>query len=112
MRRGAVGRHHLTGAIGDLADADAPRNWQTAAHALGRAGVRRARQGRAHSRRSRRRNPGNFASLPRAAGRVKARAVLDQLARDSNDNVVEAAIDAMRTSVAHEADAFYVEALA
>ncbi|MFN7980465.1 MAG: peptidylprolyl isomerase [Vicinamibacterales bacterium] len=103
---------YLTGAIADLADADAPRNWQTAAHALGAlASAAPDKAERALASFAQAKSWQLRVAAARAAGRLNARAVLDALARDSHDNVVEAAIDAMRTSVAHEADAFYVEAL-
>jgi len=103
---------YLTGAIADLADADAPRNWQPAAHAL--VALASAAPDKADGALQ------TFAgaktwelrvAAARAAGRVKARGVLEQLARDPNDNVVEAAVDALRTTVAHNADAVYIEAL-
>lgn len=104
---------YLAGAIADLADADAPRNWQPAAHAL--VALASAAPDKAESALAAFAGANTWqlrVAAARTAGRIKARAALDKLARDTNDNVVEAAIDALRTSVAHDADAFYIEALA
>lgn len=103
---------YLTGAIADLADADAPRNWQPAAHALG--ALASAAPEKAEAALTPFATAKSWqlrAAAARAAGRLKSRAVLDQFARDTHDNVVEAAVDALRTSVAHDADTVYIEAL-
>jgi cyclophilin family peptidyl-prolyl cis-trans isomerase len=47
----------------------------------------------------------------RAAALLKDRAALDVLARDQDDNVAEAAIEALRTLAGHDADGVYLAAL-
>ena len=96
----------------DLTDAEAPRNWHRAAHSL--VAVATAAPDRA------------VAALPlfaasrvwelrmyaaRAAAIVKQRDLLERLARDTNDNVVEAALGGLTTTAAHEADEAYIAAL-
>src|SRR5438270_99140 len=48
----------------------------------------------------------------RAAAQLRDRAVLERLARDDDDNVAEAAVDALHTLAGHDADAIYTAALA
>jgi cyclophilin family peptidyl-prolyl cis-trans isomerase len=96
----------------DLADAEAPRNWHRAAHSL--VALATAAPDRA------------VAALPsfaasrvwqlrmytaRAAAVAKERDVLERLARDANDNVVEAALGGLTTTAGHDADDVYVSAL-
>jgi cyclophilin family peptidyl-prolyl cis-trans isomerase len=96
----------------DLTDAEAPRNWHRAAHSL--VAVATAAPDRA------------VAALPlfaasrvwelrmyaaRAAAIVKQRDLLERLARDTNDNVVEAALGGLTTTAGHEADEVYIAAL-
>jgi cyclophilin family peptidyl-prolyl cis-trans isomerase len=102
---------YLTQAL-DLSDAQAPRNWHRAAHAL--VALASAAPDRVASVLP------SFATshvwqirmyAARAAGRLKRRDVLEQLAHDTNDNVVEAAISALNSTAGHEADELYVSAL-
>ena len=96
---------YLVHAVSDVADAEAPRNWHRAAHALVALAAAAP--------------PLATSALPpfagahawqlrvyvaRAAGLLGTRAILDQLVRDSDDNVVEAAVVALSASVGHEAD--------
>jgi len=96
----------------DLADAEAPRNWHRAAHSL----VALATAAPA----------GAVAALPsfaasrvwqlrmytaRAAAILKQRDLLQRLARDTNDNVVEAALGGLTTTAGHDADDVFVTAL-
>jgi cyclophilin family peptidyl-prolyl cis-trans isomerase len=96
----------------DLADAEAPRNWHRAAHSL--VALATAAPDRA------------VAALPsfatsrvwqlrmytaRAAAIVKQRDLLERLARDANDNVVEGALVGLTSTVGHVADEMYISAL-
>jgi cyclophilin family peptidyl-prolyl cis-trans isomerase/HEAT repeat protein len=102
----------LEQAVADLVDAEVPRNWHRAAHALvalaqaapgkaaeplGRLAASRVWQLRMYS--------------TRAAATLKQRPVLDALLKDANPNVVEAAIVGLSATVGHDADAQYVAAL-
>lgn len=103
---------YLAGAVADPADAETPRNWHSAAHALlALASVAPDRAAAAIPSFASARTWQLRVAAARAAGLVKARTLLDRLATDSADNVVEAAIDALRTSAGHDADAVYVAAL-
>ena len=96
----------------DLADAQAPRNWHRAAHAL--VALATADPNRAAAAMP------SFAAAhvwqlrmytARAAAAISARELLERLARDPNDNVVEAALNGLTKTVGHEADDLYIAAL-
>ena len=103
---------YLGHAVSDLADAEAPRNWHRSAHAL--IALTSAVPDRAAT------------ALPqfltaktwqlrmyaaRAAAALRLRAPLEQLARDTENNVVEVAVVGLSSLVGHDADPLYVEAL-
>jgi cyclophilin family peptidyl-prolyl cis-trans isomerase/HEAT repeat protein len=103
----------LEHAVTDLPPAGAPRAWHRAAHAL--VALATAAPERA------------TAALPqfidsrvwqlrlygaRAAAQLGDRAALERLARDDDDNVAEAAVEALQKSAGHDADAIYAAALA
>lgn len=102
----------LKGAAADLTDAELPRNWHRAARALialatadpegATALLPRYASARTWQLR---------VAAARAATPLKGRDVLRSLARDSDDNVVEAAIVALNTVVGHDADDLYIAAL-
>ena len=103
---------YLLQAVADRADAEAPRNWHRAAHALVALASAAPDQARAAV--------GTFATsgvwqlrmfAARAAGILKQRDTLEQLARDAEDNVVEAAVIALGATAGHDADDVYVSAL-
>jgi cyclophilin family peptidyl-prolyl cis-trans isomerase len=98
--------------VTDLTSAGAPRGWHRAAHALVALASAQPSRG--------------AAALPqftgsriwqlrlyaaRAAAELKARDALEQLARDEDDNVAEAAVDGLHTLAGHDADAIYVAQL-
>jgi cyclophilin family peptidyl-prolyl cis-trans isomerase len=98
--------------VTDLTSAGAARSWHRAAHALVALASAQPSRG--------------AAALPqftgsriwqlrlyaaRAAAELKARDALEQLARDEDDNVAEAAVDGLRKVAGHDADAIYVAAL-
>ena len=108
---GAV--QYLGSAVADLADAEMPRNWHRSAHALVALASAAPEQA--------------MAALPafasartwqvrmyaaRAAAALGAREPLERLARDQDDNVVEAAILGLSKTVGHEANRIYLNALA
>ena len=105
-------RASLNQAIADRADAEAPRNWHRAGHALvalataAPADARAALDGYATSGVWQLR-----VAAARAAGVLRWREALERLARDSEDNVVEAALIALNGAVGHDADELYVSAL-
>jgi len=104
---------YLSRAVSDLADAEAPRNWHRAAHALvALAAADPARAGAALPTYLRARTWQLRLYAARAAGSLRLREPLEQLARDADDNVVEAAVAALSSLVGHEADRVYVDALA
>ena len=103
----------LSRVVRDLTDAAQARGWHRAAHAL----VAFAAADPADA----------AAALPpftgssvwqlrmyaaRAARELKDRDALDQLARDDDDNVSEAAVDGLHAIAGHDADTIYVSALA
>lgn len=103
----------LTSHVTNLGDAEAPRNWHRAAHALlalGTAAPRVAGE-RIHVFAGARTWQLRVYSA-RTAAVLGRRDVLDALARDPYDNVVEAAIIALHATVGHAADPVYVAALA
>jgi cyclophilin family peptidyl-prolyl cis-trans isomerase len=96
----------------DLSDAEAPRNWHRAAHALlaaASAAPEPAALALPMFARSRVWQIRMYAA--RAAGTLKRADVLDRLAQDSNDNVIEAAITGLNATVGHAADEVYVACL-
>jgi cyclophilin family peptidyl-prolyl cis-trans isomerase len=98
--------------VSDVADAEAPRNWHRAAHAI--VALAAAAPDRAAAA-----MPALAASgvwqlrsyTARAAATLKDRGTLEALARDSSDNVVETAIAGLRAIAGHDADAVYAAAL-
>ena len=96
----------------DLEDAEAPHNWHRAAHSLG--ALATAAPDKAMSV-----LPPFAAShvwqlrmyTARAAAVLKIRDVLERLASDANDNVVEAALNGLTKTAGHDADEIYVGAL-
>jgi cyclophilin family peptidyl-prolyl cis-trans isomerase len=103
---------YLSQAVSDLADAEVPRNWHRAAHAL--VALATASPDRALA-------PLEVLSTSRvwqlrmysarAAGILKRRELLERLTRDVDDNVAEAAISAL-AGVAGRDAAIYIAALA
>jgi cyclophilin family peptidyl-prolyl cis-trans isomerase len=96
----------------DLAQADSPRGWHRAAHAivaLASASPERAAASLPSFTGSRVWQLRLYAA--RAATTLKDSAALEKLARDDNDNVVEAAIDGLSRTAGHAADALYIAAL-
>ncbi|HEX3645006.1 MAG TPA: peptidylprolyl isomerase [Vicinamibacterales bacterium] len=98
--------------VTDLTSAGAARGWHRAAHALVALASAQPSRG--------------AAALPqftgsriwqlrlyaaRAAAELKARDALEQLARDQDDNVAEAAVDGLRKLAGHDADAIYLAEL-
>jgi cyclophilin family peptidyl-prolyl cis-trans isomerase len=98
--------------VSDLTSAGIARGWHRAAHALVALASAQPSRG--------------AAALPqftgsriwqlrlyaaRAAAELKARDALDQLARDEDDNVAEAALDGLRKLAGHDADPIYVAQL-
>ncbi len=103
---------HLVQLVSDVDDAEAPRNWHRAAHAI--VALAAAAPERA------------AAALPpilssrvwqlrlygaRASAALRRRDLLEPLAADPDDNVAEAAISALTTLAGHDADGIYVPAL-
>ena len=98
--------------VHDLADAGSPRGWHRSAHALtalASAAPDRARAVLAQ-----------FGASPtwqlrmyavRAAAILRDREALEAAAKDDNDNVREAAVEALQKQVGHDADAIYVSQL-
>lgn len=102
----------LEAMLSDPAAAGSPRGWHHAAHAivaLAAAAPERAAPLMARCLASRVWQLRMYAA--RAAASLRNRPVLEALAADADDNVVEAAIDGLVTVAAHEADALYVAAL-
>jgi cyclophilin family peptidyl-prolyl cis-trans isomerase len=103
----------LESIVNDLSSAGAARGWQRAARAIvALAGAAPSRAAEA---------VGQFAAstrwqlrayAARAAAALGDRGRLDALAADTNDNVVEAALEGLSRVAGHEADARYIEALA
>jgi cyclophilin family peptidyl-prolyl cis-trans isomerase/HEAT repeat protein len=98
--------------VRDLADAAQPRSWHRPAHAI--VALATAKPDAAASALP------QFIASPvwqlrlyaaRAASVLKNREALEQLARDQDDNVREAAVDGLRTVAGHEADAVYASQL-
>ena len=108
--RDAVAR--LEHAITDLSTAGSPRGWHKAAHAsvaLAVAMPERASELLGQLIGSSIWQLRMYAA--RAATILRLRERLEQLARDPNDNVVEAAIEGLKTVAGHGGDAAYIAAL-
>lgn len=104
---------YLSQAIADRADAEAPRNWHRAAHALvALATADPARAAAATDSYASSRVWQLRVAAARAAGLLKQREILGRLAGDAEDNVVEAAVIALSATAGHDADALYASALA
>jgi cyclophilin family peptidyl-prolyl cis-trans isomerase len=102
----------LEDAITDLSAVNSPRGWHRAAHAgvaLAFAQPERAAALLGHLAGSNIWQLRMYAA--RAATILKDRVRLAALARDANDNVVEAAIEGLRAVSGHDSDALYVAAL-
>ncbi len=98
--------------VSDLTGAGAARSWHRAAHALVALATVQPDRGAAvlpQFTGSRIWQLRLYAA--RAAAELKARDALEQLARDEDDNVAEAAVGGLRKLAAHEADAIYVAQL-
>jgi cyclophilin family peptidyl-prolyl cis-trans isomerase/HEAT repeat protein len=98
--------------VGDLSSAADARGWHRPAHALVALAAAVPERGGAvlpQFTGSRIWQLRMYAA--RAAAQLKQPAVLEQLARDDDDNVREAAVEGLRTAVAHDADAVYVSQL-
>ncbi|MFN7917414.1 MAG: peptidylprolyl isomerase [Vicinamibacterales bacterium] len=104
---------YLGQAVADLADAEAPRNWHRAAHALLALAAAAPDQA----------GPALVPFLgaktwqlrmyaARAAAALSLRPPLERLAQDADDNVVEVALNGLSTLAGHEADPIFVAALA
>jgi cyclophilin family peptidyl-prolyl cis-trans isomerase/HEAT repeat protein len=103
----------LEEAVTNLGAASSPRGWHRAAHAgvaLALALPERARALLGHLAGSSVWQLRMYAA--RAATILKDRQRLEELARDANDNVVEAAIEGLRAVAGHESDAVYLAAIA
>jgi cyclophilin family peptidyl-prolyl cis-trans isomerase len=103
----------LEHAVSDLAPAGAPRAWHRAAHALvalASASPESATAALAQFTGSHTWQMRAYAA--RAAAQLGNRAVLETLARDEDDNVAEAAVEALHKLAGHDADAIYVGDLA
>jgi cyclophilin family peptidyl-prolyl cis-trans isomerase/HEAT repeat protein len=103
---------YLERSVADLPDAEAPRNWHRAAHALialATSAPERARQPMTVFAGSRVWQLRMYAA--RAAAILRQREQLDRLVHDDNDNVVEAAIVALGQVAGHDADEAYIGAL-
>jgi len=96
----------------DLAGASAPRNWHRSAHAivaLAKAAPDRASAVLGHYAGSSTWQLRMYAA--RAAALVNDRERLEKFAQDSDDNVVEAAVDELRRLNGHASDGIYIAAL-
>lgn len=104
---------YLQHAVADLADAEIPRNWHRSAHALvalASAAPADATTALTPFLSARTWQLRMYAA--RAAAALRLREPLERLARDTEDNVVEAAIVALTTLAGHDADRIYIDALA
>ena len=102
----------LENAIADVSMAGSARGWHRAAHAsvaLATAAPERAAATLGHLTGSSIWQLRMYAA--RAATILKDRERLAQLARDADDNVVEAAVEGLRAVAGHDGDAVYVAAL-
>jgi len=102
----------LEHAVDDLADVGSPRGWHRAAHAIvAMAAAAPDRASAVLPRFSGSKTWQLRMYAARAAAALKDRAALDTLAADADDNVREAAVDALRRVAGHDADAVYVAEL-
>jgi len=98
--------------VSDLTSAGVARSWHRAAHALVALAAAQPDRGAAvlpQFTGSRIWQLRLYAA--RAAAEIKARDALEQLARDEDDNVAEAAVGGLRKLAGHDADAIYVAQL-
>jgi cyclophilin family peptidyl-prolyl cis-trans isomerase len=102
----------LERSVTDLAEAGSARGWHRAAHGLVALAAASPARGAAALK--------QFAGsriwqlrlyAARAAAPLKDRAALDALGKDDDDNVREAAVDALRKLAGHEADEIYLAGL-
>ena len=103
----------LERSVTDLSDAGSPRGWHRAAHglvALASASPERGASALKQFTASRIWQLRLYAA--RAAAQLKDRAALDALGKDDDDNVREAAVEALRRLAGHEADEVYIAGLA
>src|SRR5262249_42311567 len=103
----------LEQAVTELPPAGAPRAWPRAAHALvalASAAPERATAALPQFTGARVWQLRMYAA--RAAAQLRDRAALDRLARDEDDNVAEAAVEALQKLAGHDADAMFIAALA
>jgi len=103
---------YLQQAVADPIDAEAPRNWHRTAKALAAlATASPARAAGALDTYVRARAWQLRVYVARAAALAHQRELLEQLVRDSDDNVAEAAIAGLSSTVGHGADEQYIAAL-
>jgi len=102
----------LDRAVTDLSDAGSPRGWHRAAHALAAMATASPERARAVL--------GQFTGssiwqlrvyAARAAAALRSRDVLEALAADNDDNVREAAVEALSKLAGHDADTIYIAQL-
>jgi cyclophilin family peptidyl-prolyl cis-trans isomerase len=102
----------LDRAVTDLTDAGSPRAWHRAAHALVALAVANPERGAAVL--------GQFTGsrvwqlrlyAARAAAALKNREALERFAADDDDNVREAAVDALKAQAGHDADPLFIRQL-
>src|SRR6185295_12386239 len=99
--------------VTDLSDAASVRGWHRTAHAIvSLASAAPARGAAALPQFSGSRIWQLRMYAARAAALLKDRGTLETLARDDDDNVREAAVEALRTIAGHEADEVYIAGLA
>jgi cyclophilin family peptidyl-prolyl cis-trans isomerase len=102
----------LERSVTDLSDAGSARGWHRAAHALVALAAASPERGAAALKQftgSRIWQLRLYAA--RAAAQLKDRAALDALGKDDDDNVREAAVEALRKLAGHEADEIYIAGL-
>jgi cyclophilin family peptidyl-prolyl cis-trans isomerase len=98
--------------VTDLTSAGVARGWHRAAHALvALASAQPARGAAALPQFTGSRVWQLRLYAARAAAELKARDALEQLARDEDDNVAEAAVDGLRKLAGHDADTIYIAQL-
>jgi cyclophilin family peptidyl-prolyl cis-trans isomerase/HEAT repeat protein len=103
----------LERAVGEVSAAGSPRNWHRAAHAIvamAAAAPDRAAAALGHFTASRIWQIRMYAA--RAAAQLGNREALQTLASDDDDNVREAAVEGLRKTAGHDADAIYIACLA
>jgi peptidyl-prolyl cis-trans isomerase B (cyclophilin B) len=98
--------------VSDWAEPGLPRAWHRPAHALVALAAAAASTAAAALPRFAASNTWQLRMYAaRTAGILRDRSALEKLARDADDNVREAAIDALASVAGHSADALYVDAL-